>query len=165
MRQGRARVLNGKLLCAAAAREYAGIGIKKFTLWWMVKYKSSPSKKPGNKGKVLPEDEDALVNWFQESCLLSFSATELQIVIVVKRISEACGISFNTKNGFPSKRWLARFMKRNPDVARKRKDALDCVRAGAVNPDTLRRHSARCSRCTVSTLTTLSTRTSQVSRC
>jgi len=57
---------------------------------------------------------------------------------MVKRTSEARGITFNTKNDFPNKRWFVRFMKRNPDVARKRTDILDRWRAGAANPDTLR---------------------------
>jgi len=72
MREARARVLNGGLSCSAAAQEDSEFGVKKVHVVVdgeiYVEFL-----------KVQPEDEEALVNWIHESCLLGFSPTELQI--------------------------------------------------------------------------------------
>ena len=63
MREARDRVRNKELNISQAARECAAYGVTVSTLWRHVTGKPSPSKRPGNQGKVSMEDQKAVSNW------------------------------------------------------------------------------------------------------
>mmetsp|Transcript_23554 Transcript_23554/g.63853 ORF Transcript_23554/g.63853 Transcript_23554/m.63853 type:complete len:115 (-) Transcript_23554:346-690(-) len=63
MREARDLVRAGELKLAQAARDYAEYGVNYHTLRRHVQGKSSPSKRPGNQGKVSMEDQKAVSNW------------------------------------------------------------------------------------------------------
>jgi len=60
MREVRDRVLSGELRMKQAAHEYAEYGTSSTSLWTHVKNRRSPSKRPGNQGKVSFEDQKSV---------------------------------------------------------------------------------------------------------